>query len=178
MELTSSKLSLSAFIYPLPAVGSEKRIITILNCVMGNDLISAPALILEILISRKLTWRVLISRYTHPSTDSPAGVIMFIPHGGYRHVSRNLLNLVSDIALVEKFKIIESSPPFLDNRSLILPSAAMCLVAVENKTTAFFVIWGGQVRGYNVISLHTLFFWLRRHFYMVDSCTVAGVISV
>ncbi|KAI1452742.1 HET-domain-containing protein [Annulohypoxylon moriforme] len=78
--------------------------------------------------------------------------------------------------IVDSFSIVGSIPRFNHNQSLTLHVARSYVVAFENNSSTFFVIWGYEMSTL-IFSMQELFRQLRAHPYNVKNCTVVDIMN-
>ncbi|KAI0854040.1 HET-domain-containing protein [Daldinia vernicosa] len=178
LQVGPDGLSLTAILFPVPKElrrGPKNSALAVLDCVMGNDLTSRPALLLEKLPGGENMFYRSTSDTIY--TVEPSGQVGAIaPAAGSKYIYIDSFNIedpsIEKINIVPRYlsrrtmaisswpmmsrisqfyqsnmdgyqyRIVDSAPRWIDSRYRTLPGGFFSyVVAFENKSSAFFLIW-------------------------------------
>ncbi|KAI1413823.1 HET-domain-containing protein [Hypoxylon sp. FL1857] len=216
MEITPGRLALTTLLCPFPANGEENELqIAILDCIVGNDLKSRPALVLERIPSGNgLLFRRVKNHLVYavmPARQNDACEVYLFSQGGFRGFDLSSMINMANISIVEdvpdttsypagyspfwwsvqsritpfsqhhtdsRYSIVDSIPRLLNYQARTLPASETYIVAFQNESSTFFVIWGHYLSiRCTVVPLRDLFDQLRSHSHPDLICTVKDVMD-
>lgn len=239
IQLISNKLLLSTHLYDFPSTSvlEDGLRVVVLDCIVGTDLISRPAIILKRVPGNDhWFWRVKGNSafVVEPPVGSADELGQLVGHSDrcyspvlsqfdkrtklYRSVVSGLDSnngRMADISIVEDtfmdpslplmslsniynhayeirsrivefnqhgidiskhFRVVGSVPAWMDNQNLTLRPNGVYVVAFENDSSAFFVIWGYRA-GPFILPLQDLFRQLQKHRSSIGNCTVTDILG-
>ncbi|OTA63229.1 HET-domain-containing protein [Hypoxylon sp. EC38] len=213
MEIIPGRLALTTLICLLPVIGDETELhIAILDCIIGSDLKSRPALVLEkIPTGNGLLFRRVQNHIVYVVRPArQAGIFeVYLFGSGFQvrldKISMASVSIIEDVSDTtwypasfspfwwsvqsriiplnqrhddDQYSIVDSIPRWIDRQACTLPPSETYVVAFENASSAFFVIWGHYLSiRCSVVSLQDLFLQLRRSSNPSLACTVKDVMN-